>query len=448
MAENKAGKIAEAALGHDDQNRAATTDISNPARDGGKYADPSGELMKALVWMGKNDVRVVEVPKPKIIDSHDVIVKVTGSTVCGSDVHIMHGVILQTEKGDILGHEFCGVVESVGPAVTKLSPGDRVVNSFCISCGECRYCKEKLTTACEKTNASKLHAKLYGGRSAGIFGYSHFVGGYAGGQAEFVRVPLADDNLMKLPHSVHDEKGLYLSDVLPTSYHAVNYTGVKEGDNVAIWGLGPIGFMACYWAMKRGAKRVIGIDNNWRTEYTKAKIPGVETINYELLKGDETVPTKIHEMVPGGVDISIDASGGEYGKGFMHKLELAIGMEQDTSEMVNEAIYATRKFGRVGIIGDYVGFTNHFNIGALMEQGITLVGCGQAPVQKYWKELLEMVESGEVDPTIMLTHRIPIDDIDKGYKMQEKRTQGWVKCFVETRFSAKRAEGTAELVRL
>jgi threonine dehydrogenase-like Zn-dependent dehydrogenase len=149
----------------------------------------------------------VEVPKPRIIDSHDVIVKVTGSTVCGSDVHLMHGVILQTEKGDILGHEFCGVVESVGPAVTKLSPGDRVVNSFCISCGECRYCKEKLPTACEKTNASKLHAKLYGGRLSGIFGYSHFVGGYAGGQAEFVRVPLADNNLMKLPDLVPDEKG-------------------------------------------------------------------------------------------------------------------------------------------------------------------------------------------------------------------------------------------------
>ncbi|KAK0750583.1 chaperonin 10-like protein [Schizothecium vesticola] len=443
MAQNKTGNIAEKALGHDDQNRAATTDISNPARDGGKYADPSGERMKALVWMGKNDVRVLEVPKPRIIDSHDVIVKVTGSTVCGSDVHLMHGVILQTEKGDILGHEFCGVVESVGPAVTKLSPGDRVVNSFCISCGECRYCKEKLPTACEKTNASKLHVKLYGGRLSGIFGYSHFVGGYAGRQAEFVRVPLADNNLMKLPDSVPDEKGLYLSDVLPTSYHAVNHTGVKEGDNVAIWGLGPISFMACYWAKKRGAKRVIGIDNNWRTEYAKAKIPGVETINFELLKGDETVPTKIHEMVPGGVDISIDATGGEYGKGFVHKMELATGMEQDTSEMVNEAIYATRKFGRVGIIADYVGFTNHFNIGALMELGITLVGCGQSP-----KELLEMVESGEVDPTIKVTHRIRIDDIDKGYKLQEKRAQGWVKCFVEMRFSAKRAEGTPELVRL
>ncbi|KAK1757022.1 GroES-like protein [Echria macrotheca] len=448
MATNYAGKMAEKAMGHGAHNRAATTDISNPARDGGKYADPSGERMKALVWMGKNDVRVVETPKPKIIDAHDVIVKVTGSTVCGSDVHLLHGVIVQTEVGDILGHEFCGVVESVGPSVTGLKPGDRVVNSFCISCGECRYCKMKLTTACERTNASTVQAKMYGSQLSGIFGYSHFVGGYAGGQAEFVRAPLAENNLLKLPASVPDEKGLYLSDVLPTSYHAVTYTGVKEGDTVAIWGLGPIGFMSCYWAKKRGAKRVIGIDGNWRCDYAMAKIPGVETVNFSKLTANETVPDKIREMVPGGVDVCIDATGGEYGKGFVHKTELASGMEQDTSEMLNEAIYATRNFGRVGIIGDYVGFTNHFNIGAVMELGITIVGCGQAPVHKYWKELLEMLEKGEVDPTIMLTHRFRLEDIDKAYRLQEKREQGLVKCFVETRFSAKRCPGTPELTIL
>jgi len=233
MAQNFLAKQAEKVIGHSDQNRAATTDISNPALDGGKYADPSGEKMKALVWMGKNDVRVgmcpdfllpplkslatllltlltlvvVETNKPKIINDHDAIVKVTGSTVCGSDVHILHGQIVQTEKGDILGHEFCGVVESVGPAVKHVKPGERVVNSFCISCGECQYCKKKLPTACEKTNASTLQKDMYGGQLSGIFGYSHFVGGYAGGQAEYVRVPLADNNLLKIPDSVPDEKG-------------------------------------------------------------------------------------------------------------------------------------------------------------------------------------------------------------------------------------------------
>lgn len=286
-------------------------------------------------------------------------------------MHLLHGVIVQTEKGDILGHEFCGIVEAVGSAVQERKVGDRVVNSFCVSCGNCRFCKQKLTTMCDKTNANKVQEMLYGEKLGGIFGYSHFVGGYAGGQAEYVRVPFGDQNLLKLPDSVPFEKGrstaqrscvgfadfrsgLYLSDVLPTSYHSVTYTGVKEGDTVAIWGLGPIGFMACAWAFSKGAKRVFGIDNNWRTDFAKQKIPGLETINYEAL-GNQTIPAKLHELVPGGLDVCIEASGGEYAKSWTHKLELMSGMEQDTSEMINEAIYSTRKFGRVGIISDYVG---------------------------------------------------------------------------------------------
>ncbi|KAL2016062.1 hypothetical protein VTK56DRAFT_4300 [Thermocarpiscus australiensis] len=206
--------------------------------------------------------------------------------------------------------------------------------------------------------------------------------------------------------------------------------------------------MACQWAFMKGARRVIGIDNNWRTEFAKSKIPGLETINYLSLGSSETLPAKIHEMVPGGVDVSIDATGGEYARGFAHKLELWIGAEQDTSEMINECIMSTRKFGAVGIIGDYVGFTNHFNVGALMERGIRLIGCGQSPVHKYWEELLEMVENGTIDPTIMLTHRFQLDDIAKAYHMQEKREAGLVKCYVETRFSGGRADGTPDLTVL
>ncbi|KAJ3453305.1 hypothetical protein MRS44_017552 [Fusarium solani] len=418
MAENLMAKEAEAVLGHSDQDRATKVDVSNPDREGDKYADESGEKMKALVWMGKNDVRVVET------------------------------TILQVEKGDILGHEFCGIVEAVGPAVTKFSPGERVVNSFVVSCGECEFWKQNLTTACEKTNASTLHETLYGSRMGGIFGYSHFTGGYAGGQAEFVRVPLANNNLMRLPHSVPDEKSLYLSDVLPTSYHSIHYTGVKANDCVAIWGLGPIGLMACVWAFQKGAKRVIAIDNNWRTEYAKSKIEKLETINYTTLGSGESVPSKIHKMVPGGVDVSIDATGGEYAKGWAHRLEIWAGLEQDTSEMINECIRSTRKFGAVGIIGDYVGITNHFNVGSLMERGIRLIGCGQAPVRKYWEDPLYRVESLTIDPTIMLTHRFKIDDIAKGYYVQEKRDKGLVKCFVETRFSARPAPDTPELTTL
>ncbi|WZH50232.1 hypothetical protein QYS62_011476 [Fusarium acuminatum] len=377
MAENLMAKMAESVLGHSDQDRATNVDISNPDREGHKYADE------------------IETSKPRIIEDHDAIVRVTGTTICGSDVHIMHAAILQVEKGDILGHEFCGVIEAVGPA--------------------------NLITACEKTNASTVHEKLYGSRMGGIFGYSHFTGGYAGGQAEFVRVPLADNNLLRLPHSVPDEKGLYLSDVLPTSYHSVYYTGVKANDCVAIWGLGPIGLMACVWAFKMGAKRVIAIDNNWRTEYAKSKIEELETINYTTLASDETVSSKIHEMVPGGVDVSIDATGGEYAKGWAHKLEIWAGLEQDTSEMINECIRSTRKFGAVGIIGDYVG---------------------------NWEDLLYEVENLTIDPTIMLTHRFKIDDIAKGYYVQEKREKGLVKCFVETRFSARPAPDTPELTIL
>ncbi|KAK4243651.1 GroES-like protein [Corynascus novoguineensis] len=316
--------------------------------------------MKALAWMGKNDVRVIEANKPKIIDATDAIVKVTGSTVCGSDVHLLHGL--------------CGIVEEIGPAVKSLKPGGRVVNSFCISFGKCEFCKKKLTTACEKTNAST---------------------------AEYVRVPLADNNLLRCPDSVADEKGMYISDVLPTS-------------------------------IIKGARRVIGIDNNWCTDYAKSKVKGLETINYTTLKSDESAPSKILVVVPGGVDVIIDATGGEDAKKWTYRMELASGMEQDTSETINEAIYSIKKFGRLGIINN-----NHFNIGALVELGIRLIGCGQAPVHRqksnrHWEEIRDMVENGKVDPTLMLIHRFRIDDIDKAYHMHEQRQDGLVKYFVET----------------
>lgn len=448
MAMNAGANVLEKVLGHDEKKLATTADVSSPDIDREKYADPSGEKMKALVWMGKNDVQVVETAKPRIIDPTDVLVKVTGSTVCGSDIHLLHGVILQIKKGDILGHEFCGVVDQVGSAVKHLKPGQRVVNSFVVSCGECEFCKDNLTTACERTNASSLHSAMYGSRMGGIFGYSHLVGGYAGGQAEYVRVPFGEQNLLELPDSIPDEKGLYISDVLVTAYHAVKTTVINKGDTVAIWGLGPIGLMAAIYAFRDGASRVIGIDNNWRCDYAAKKVPGLEPLDYTKLPKSVSVSKKIHELVPGGVNKSIEASGGEYAKGWAHYFELALGMENDTSEIVNEAIMSTRKFGRVGIIADYVGFTNHFNIGSLMERGISLIGCGQCPVQKYWKELRNLVEKGEVDPTVMLTHRIKLDDIAKGYYKHEKHEDGVVKYFVETRFSAPRAEGTPELTEL
>lgn len=283
------------------------------------------------------------------------------------------GAVIQLQKGDILGHEFCGKVDSVGPGVKNLKPGDRVVASFQIACGECMYCQKKLSSQCERTNTNKVENIMYGGRTAGMFGYSHFTGGFAGGQAEYARVPYGDVNLLPLPDDVPDEKGLYLSDVLSTSWNCVVDTGVKEGDVVAIWGAGPIGQMCAEMSFIRGAKRVIVIDGGpaaWRLDLVKSKTPKVETLNYTDLPRGETVTSKLKEMEHGGPDVALECAAGEYAKGIGHKIELALGLETDTSEIINEMITSVKSYGRCGITGVYVGFVSHslllIPIGALL----------------------------------------------------------------------------------
>ncbi|KAF2093398.1 GroES-like protein [Rhizodiscina lignyota] len=435
---------AEQAIGHGD-NATTAQDITNPALDPEKYGS-SDDKMKALAWMGKNTVEMVEAPKPKVVEDRDVILKVTGSTVCGSDLHLLHGVVVQLQKGDILGHEFCGIVDEMGSGVKGLNKGDRVVASFQIACGDCFYCKQKLSSQCEKTNANTIENAMYGGRTAGMFGYSHFTGGFAGGQAEYVRVPYGDVNLLKLPDNVPDEKGLYLSDVVPTSWNCVVDTGVSEGDVVAIWGAGPIGQMCVDFSFLNGAKRVIVIDSNWRLDWIKEKYPKAETLDFSKLGKGETVTSKLKEMVDGrGPDVALECVAGEYAKGWAHYFEMLLGMETDTSEIINEMITSVRNFGRCGITGVYVGFTNHFNIGSLMERGIRLIGNGQAPVHLYWEKLLKMIESGEIDPLKMVSHRVRVEDLDKVYYAFDKREEGMQKVFVQTRFSAPKAEGTPDL---
>jgi len=388
------------------------------------------------VWLGKNTVEVREVPKPRVVEERDVVLKVTGSTVCGSDLHLLHGSVVQMEKGDILGHEFCGVVESMGPGVKGLQKGDRVVASFQIACGDCYYCKKKQSSQCEKTNSNSMENGMYGGRTAGMFGYSHFTGGFAGGQAEYVRVPYGDVNLLKLPDNVPDEKGLFLSDVLATSWNCVVDTGVEKGDVVAIWGAGPIGQMCADFSFINGASRVIMIDSNWRLDYIKSKYPRVELLDYSALPRGTSVTSKLKELVPRGPDVALECVAGEYAKGWAHYFELMLGMETDTSEIVNEMITSVRNYGRCGITGVYVGFTNHFNIGALMERGIRLIGNGQAPVQMYWEKLLSMIETGEIDPLKMVSHRVLLDEIADVYYKFEKKEDGMQKVFVQTKFSA------------
>ncbi|KAF1988491.1 GroES-like protein [Aulographum hederae CBS 113979] len=442
MALSQAAAVLERALGHDD-NATTAQDLSNPKIQ--EFGDPSVP-MKALAWMGKNTVQVIDTYKPKVVEDQDVVLKVTGSTVCGSDLHLLHGTVVELQKGDILGHEFCGVVENMGEGVKGLNKGDRVVASFQIACGDCFFCKQKLSSQCERTNSNTLEKGMYGGRTAGMLGYSHFTGGFAGGQAEYVRVPYGSVNLLKLPDSVPDEKGLYLSDVLCTSYNCVVDTGVSEGDIVAIWGAGPIGQMCAEFAFLQGAKRVIIIDSNWRLDYVKEKYPKVETIDYSKLGKGESVVTKLKEMTDGrGPDDALECVAGEYAKGWAHYFEMQLGMETDTSEIVNEMIASVRNFGRVGITGVYVGFTNHFNIGSLMERGIRLIGNGQAPVHLYWDKLLKWIEEGKINPLNMVTHRVRIEDLDKVYYKFEKKEDGMQKVFVQTKFSAPPCEGSPEL---
>ncbi|GAB1319798.1 Alcohol dehydrogenase-like N-terminal domain-containing protein [Madurella fahalii] len=450
MAASQAAYAAETLVGHGQEN--IKQDISNYAGAG----DPN-ENMKALVWQGKQKVEIVDVPKPRILEDWDVILKVTGTTVCGSDLHLLHGAIVQMNKGDILGHEFCGIVEQVGPAVQKVKVGKRYVASFQIACGECFYCKQQLSSQCEKTNSNTAAKALYGARTAGIFGYSHLTGGFAGGQAEYVRVPLADVNLLEIPDDVPDEKALYLSDVLPTAYNAVKDTAVYPNDQVAIFGAGPIGQMAGVYAIDEGASKIIFVDTEPRLSFISSRWPAkhkdkIELIDYKKLSfgvtNKETVVSKLKELCGGrGPDVAIECAAGEYAKGWMHWLEMSIGAETDTSEILNEMVEGVRNYGRAGITGVYVGYTNHFNVGSLMQRGIRLIGNGQAPVHKYWEELLHKVQQGQLDPTQMLSHRFRLEDLDKVFHKFDAKDDSMQKVFVETKFSFPRAEGTPELTR-
>ncbi|RPA92775.1 GroES-like protein [Choiromyces venosus 120613-1] len=384
--------------------------------------------MKALRWHGKERVSIDKVPLPAITEPKDVIVRITGTTVCGSDLHLYHGEILQLKDGDIFGHEFMGIVDEVGPEVTKVKKGDRVVASFQIACGECKMCKEGLTSMCDTTNSSTVQEKMYGRKLAGIFGYSHFTGGYAGGQAEYARVPFGDANLLKIPDHVPDEKALYLSDIVPTSYHAVKCADGKEGSIVGIWGLGPIGLLAARWAQLEGAKRVIGIDNvKERIDLAKEKL-GIDIINFDEVKD---VVDEIHKFEPQGVDCAIDAAGFRYAKSIADKVQRAIGLETDTSETVNEILRSTRKFGTISLIADYAATTNKFLIGALMEKGIILRGAGQCPVQMYWHGLLKKIQDG-------------VDEFAELYNAFDKKQYGIMKTFIETRFSTPPTAGTSQ----
>jgi len=397
------------------------------------YKTRKGQTMRANAWFGDKDVRIIDTAVPTVTEPKDAIVRVTGTTVCGSDLHLYHKEIFELRPGDILGHEFCGIVDEVGPEC-NLKVGQRVVASFQIACGQCEYCKKGLSSMCDTTNDSKLMNDLYGHRFAGLFGYAHFTGGFAGGQAEYVRVPFGDVNLLPLPDDVPDEKGLYLSDVLCTSYHACKEANIQNGQVVGIWGAGPIGLLCTAWSKIMGASRVIVIDNVPDRLKRAEQFLGAETINF-----DEKDPVNtIHEICPGGLDAAIDCAAFRYTKTMLHKVERAVGLETDSSEVVNEMIKLVKKFGYIVLIADYTGYTNHFNIGAVMEKGIRFIGGGQAPVQKYWKEILtKYIQTGKLDNAFktILTHRLEFEEIPKVYKHFDAKQHGIIKAFIQTRFS-------------
>lgn len=412
-------------------------------------ADSSSPHHLALTWQGLKTVKMQQVPAPRALDPQDVLIKITGSTVCGSDMHLYKGGIVQLQKGDVLGHEGMGVVDQVGSEVKSVKVGDRAVIAFSIGCGTCPYCSKGEMTMCERSNSSKLQEKMYGNRIAGIQGYSHFVGGYAGCQSEHVRVPFADVNLLKVPDSVPDEQALYLSDIVCTSYHNVVDTGFEKGQTAAVWGAGPIGLHVVQWLTKVfGASEVILLDMVPARLELGQKLFGVRTINVNEIPSGKTPTDLIHETAPLGVDVSFDCAGFTYANSWVHKAMMAVGLETDSCEVVNEAIRSTRKFGSIGLVADYAALTNGFLIGALMEKGIKLKGNGQAPVQKYWKHILdEYIITGKFKPEAILTHRFKIEDTDKVYDAFDRKVfdaskgVGLLKSFIQTKYSAPRALG-------
>jgi threonine dehydrogenase-like Zn-dependent dehydrogenase len=385
--------------------------------------------MKANCWYSKHDVRVEEVSDPKILNRRDAIVQITSTAICGSDLHLYNGYIPTMEKGDILGHEFMGEVVEVGSEVKNLSTGDRVVASFPISCGNCFFCQKQMFSLCENSNPNAPVAqKLFGHSPAGIYGYSHMLGGFAGGQAEYARVPFADVGTIKIPQGLPDEKVLFLSDIFPTGYMAAENCDIQQGDTVAVWGCGPVGQFAIASAKMLGAERVIGIDRfPERLQMASDKAGAAETINYEKTDVYETSMEITGGMGP---DACIDAVGLEAHMpgliGAYDRIKQTMMLESDRPHALRQAIMACRKGGTVSIPGVYGGFDDKIPLGSFVNKALTLK-TGQTHVQRYMKPLLERIEQGEIDPSFVITHRMSLSDAPKGYDIFTNKQDDCIK---------------------
>ncbi|HET9750747.1 MAG TPA: zinc-dependent alcohol dehydrogenase [Casimicrobiaceae bacterium] len=385
--------------------------------------------MRATCWHGKHDMRVDDVPDPAIMNRRDAIVRVTATAICGSDLHLYDGFVPTMKKGDILGHEFMGEVVEVGPDVTNLRVGDRVVVPFPIACGNCGACQAEAYSLCENSNPNAWMAeKLLGHSPAGIYGYSHMLGGFAGGQAEYARVPFADVGPLKVPPGMSDEQALFLSDVFPTGYMAAEMCDITPGDTIAVWGCGPVGQFAMASAKLLGAERVIAIDRvPERLAMAANRAGATDTINYEAQDVMET----LKELTGGvGPDACIDAVGMEaHAPGIMYaydRFKQALMLETDRPIALRQAIMACRNGGTVSVIGVYGGFIDKFPMGSFMNRSLTM-RTGQCHVQRYMKPLLARIENGDIDPSFIITHRMDLDDAPEAYDLFKNKQDDCVK---------------------
>ena len=375
--------------------------------------------MKAVCWMGAGKAEVHQVADPQIINPQDAVIRVTRTAICGSDLHLFDGYIPTMEAGDIIGHEFMGIVEEVGPAVKKLKRGDRVVIPFTIACGSCMFCKKNLWSACDNSNPNAhIMEAMYGYSGSGLFGYSHMMGGYAGGQAQYVRVPFADVGPLKIESDLDDEKVLFLSDIFPTGYQGADFANIQEGDTVAVWGCGPVGLFAIASAYMLGAGKVIAIDRFPERLKLAREYCGATTIDYS--EKDLVVVEALRDLTGGvGPDSCIDAVGMEAHSdtalGLYDKVEQALMLETDRPFVLRQAIQAIRKGGTLSIPGVYGGVLNKVNFGAAFGKGIKMA-MGQTHMHTYMPKLLKTIEEGKIDPSFMISHRIGIEQAPEMYK--------------------------------